>query len=89
MEIIREIRDIESDKIIIKVPKEFKRKRVEILVLPFQEAAKEEDHRKVSKKKESKTSGLCGIWQDDRPSEEIIDDIYSHRTGFGNRKVTL
>ena len=87
MEIIREIRDIDSDKIIIKVPKEFKKKRVEILVLPFQDAA--EDRPKVSKKKEPETSGICGLWQDDRTSEEIINDIYSHRTGFGNRKVKL
>ncbi|MCB0211671.1 MAG: hypothetical protein KDJ52_20200 [Anaerolineae bacterium] len=25
-------------------------------------------------------SGLCGIWQDDRPVEEIVDDIVSSRS---------
>jgi hypothetical protein len=26
------------------------------------------------------TSGLCGIWQDDRTAEEIIEDIISARS---------
>jgi hypothetical protein len=26
------------------------------------------------------TSGLCGIWQDDRTAEEIIDDMISARS---------
>jgi hypothetical protein len=36
MEIVREFRNIDSDKITIKVPKEFKKKRVEILVFPIE-----------------------------------------------------
>ena len=28
----------------------------------------------------ARTSGLCGIWQDDRTAEEIIDDIISARS---------
>ena len=87
MEIIREIRDIDSDKITIKVPKEFRKKRVEILVLPIETSEKEET---VSEDlQELNASGLCGLWEDERSSEEIIDDIYSHRTGFGNRQVKL
>ncbi len=90
MELIREIRDIDSDKIIIKVPKEFRKKRVEILVLPLDKSEKEETLSEDLEKEELTTeSGLCGIWQDERTSEEIIDDIYSHRTGFGNRQVML
>jgi len=34
-------------------------------------------------------SGLCGAWLDDRSAEEIIDDIRSHRSGFGGRQVSL
>jgi hypothetical protein len=36
-----------------------------------------------------KTTGFCGIWEDERSADEIIDDIYSHRTGFGSRKIEL
>ena len=36
-----------------------------------------------------KSTGFCGIWEDDRPADEIIDDIYSHRTGFGGRRIEL
>ena len=35
------------------------------------------------------SSGLCGIWEDERSSGEIIEDILSHRTGFGKRRVEL
>ena len=88
MEIIRQIRNIDSDKITIKVPKEFRKKSVEILVFPIETSGKEET---VSENLEEEldASGLCGLWVDERSSEEIIDDIYSHRTGFGNRQVKL
>jgi hypothetical protein len=88
MEIVREFRNIDSDKITINVPKEFRKKRVEILVFPIETSEKEES---VSEDVEEKlnASGLCGLWEDERSSEEIIDDIYSHRTGFGNRQVKL
>ncbi|GMT49895.1 MAG: hypothetical protein IEMM0008_1434 [bacterium] len=31
-------------------------------------------------------SGLCGIWNDQRDANEIIEDIYSHRK---NRVINL
>jgi hypothetical protein len=34
-------------------------------------------------------TGICGIWNDKRSSVEIIEDIYSHRTGFKGRKISL
>jgi hypothetical protein len=34
-------------------------------------------------------SGLCGIWKDSRDADEIINDIKSARTGFGNRNIEL
>ena len=43
----------------------------------------------TSKKAKVVESGLCGIWKDDKSAEEIIKDIYRHRTGFGGRGVAL
>lgn len=44
----------------------------------------------VSTKKEMiKESGLCGIWRDKRNAEEIIEEIHSHRSGFGSRRIKL
>ncbi len=34
-------------------------------------------------------SGLCGIWKDSREADEIISDIKSARTGFGDRNIDL
>lgn len=28
---------------------------------------------------------LCGVWQDERSAEEIINEIKNARAGFGNR----
>jgi hypothetical protein len=44
---------------------------------------------RITSKKREQTSGLCGIWQDDRSAEEIIEDIRKHRTGFGGREIRL
>lgn len=38
---------------------------------------------------EKKSSGLCGIWEDNRSADEIINDIHSFRTGFGGREIKL
>ena len=35
------------------------------------------------------TTGFCGAWQDSRTADEIIDDIHSHRSGFGGRGIDL
>jgi hypothetical protein len=40
-------------------------------------------------KKQNEKSGLCGTWQDNRKAEDIIEDIYSHRTGFGGRRIVI
>ena len=88
MELIREIRDLDSDNIVIKVPDAFRHRKVEILVFPLENL--EEESREENRENEAITSsGLCGIWEDERSPEEIINDIYSHRTGFGNRQVVL
>jgi len=35
------------------------------------------------------TSGLCGVWRDDRSAEEIVEDLRSHRSGYGARRIEL
>lgn len=44
---------------------------------------------KSKKTSNGKSSGLCGIWKDSRSADEIINDIYLHRTGFGGRDIEL
>jgi hypothetical protein len=38
---------------------------------------------------DSARTGFCGAWQDDRVADEIIADITSHRSGFGDRRIEL
>ena len=38
---------------------------------------------------DTKRTGFCGVWKDDRPADEIIADITAHRSGYGLRKVDL
>ena len=59
-------------------------------MLPLEKSEKEEIiFEDLEKEELTADSGLCGIWEDERSPEEIIDDIYSHRSGFGNRQVLL
>jgi len=44
---------------------------------------------KSKKTSKGKSSGLCGIWKDSRNADEIINDIYLHRTGYGGREIEL
>ena len=37
----------------------------------------------------NESTEFCGIWKDSRDADEIITDIYSHRTGFSGRPVDL
>ncbi len=90
MQLIREIRNIDADKIIIKIPKGFRKKRVEILMFPLEQSEQKEAGAEEAEKEQlSADSGLCGIWEDERSPDEIIADIHSHRTGFGDRRVIL
>jgi len=38
---------------------------------------------------DTERTGFCGVWKDDRPVDEIIADITTHRSGYGRRKVDL
>ena len=37
----------------------------------------------------NQSTGFCGCWTDDRSADEIIKDIESSRTGFGDREIEL
>ncbi len=89
MELIREIREIKSDKITLNIPQEFRRKTVEILIFPLDKSVKGDVVSPDSEKDAATASGLCGIWDDEREPEEIAEDIYADRTGFGDRQVEL
>ncbi len=82
MEMFREIRRIESEKIVINVPKTFRKKQVEIIIFPLAKETEESAPTAPDKQEEVEAGGLCGIWQDERDADEIIEDIYSHRTGI-------
>jgi hypothetical protein len=45
--------------------------------------------RKSNAETERTRTGFCGVWKDDRPADEIIADITTHRSGYGRRKVDL
>ncbi|MCP4221635.1 MAG: hypothetical protein GY765_43825 [bacterium] len=90
MEVIREIRDIKSERLIISLPKNFMRRRVEILIRPLDDTGEIEPQTDIPAQEEQPTeSGLCGIWDDERSADEIIEDIYSARSGFGDRHIEL
>lgn len=44
---------------------------------------------KIKKSIRKKSSGLCGILEDNRSADEIINDIRSYRTGYGGRDIKL
>jgi len=89
MEVIREIRELNSESITINVPEQFRKRKVEILVVVLDQVSNDITSGEESEEEPLSASGLCGIWEDDRTSDEIVDDIYSHRTGFGNREIEL
>ncbi len=38
---------------------------------------------------ESAKTGFCGAWQDDRSADKIVEEITTHRSGFGGRRIEL
>ncbi len=69
--IINEIKDIPEDAL----PQ----------VIQFLQSFKQSLKDKTTKYRQSE-SGLCGIWNDRRDANKIIEDIYSHRK---NRDIDL
>lgn len=45
MQAIREIREIDSDSVVIKIPEEFRKRKVEIIVLPIDDTITEKRKR--------------------------------------------
>lgn len=43
----------------------------------------------IPQKSDFGESGFCGAWDDERTAEEIIEDIYSSRTGFRELEIEL
>ncbi len=43
MEAIRQVWDIESDKLTINIPKQFRRKKVEVIILPIEQSENKEN----------------------------------------------
>ena len=68
--IINEIKDIPEEAL----------PQVIQLLQSFKQSLKEGTHYLTSE------SGLCGIWNDHRSADEIVEDIYSHRK---NRTIDL
>jgi len=38
---------------------------------------------------DTKRTGFCGVWKDNRTADEILADITAHRSGYGQRRVDL
>jgi hypothetical protein len=74
MQVIREIREVDSDKIIIDVPEEFRKTRVEVIIVPV----REETGKKFSKEIEDFLKlGGSGCW------EGNLDEMRERRNGTG------
>ena len=43
----------------------------------------------IKKVKEKELRSFCGIWEDDRSAEEIVDQIYKQRENFSIQGVDL
>jgi len=86
MEIVREIREIESDKLWIKIPKKFMRKKVEIVVStlekPYQDL--------LLLKKLQAIDELNGLIADQGKSKlDEFDKVISERNSFRTEPVDL
>lgn len=60
MDVIREIREIESDSVVIHVPKEFRKKKVEIIILPMGRVNDEGFSQEIEN---FLKLGGCGCWE--------------------------
>jgi hypothetical protein len=75
------------EEIILKELRAFPDEAIPQVVLILQSVRKSICITQKAISKKSDLSGLCGIWKDNRSSGEIIEDIRSHRTGFGKRQI--
>lgn len=79
MQVFREIIDIESEELVIQVPKNLRKKRVEVIILPInKKTGNEETKKKFSKEIENFLNlGGSGSW------EGNLDEMRESRDGIG------
>jgi len=68
----------DGEKIIPKEPINLKGEKFEVIIT-FLEPIKES--------KDIKISDFCGIWEDERSAEEIVEEIYKQRENFEMREI--
>jgi hypothetical protein len=74
MQVIREIREVDSDRIIIDVPREYRKSKVEVIIAPLGKKS----GKKLSKKVEDFLKlGGSGCWEGD------LDKMRERRNGIG------
>lgn len=74
MEVFREIREIDSDKLVIDVPEEFRDRKVEITIVPMSKKKKEKFSKEIEK---FLKLGGSGCW------EGNLDEMRESRDGVG------
>lgn len=81
MQAVREIMDIHSEQVLINVPREFKNRRVEVIILPLEDKTGDspgESQEKLSKEAEDFLNlGGSGSW------EGNLDEMREGRNGIG------
>ncbi len=85
MEAIREIRDLDSDKLVIDIPEGFKPKRVEVIILPVDEYSKS-----PSEEKSKAIDQLNGLLID-LPEKKLneFDQVIQQRIRFRQQTIQL
>ncbi|MCP5053070.1 MAG: hypothetical protein GY940_38240 [bacterium] len=74
MQIIREIREIDSEELVIRIPREFRKKTVEVIILPINNKSEN----KISREAEDFLAlGGSGCW------EGNLSEMRESRDGIG------
>jgi hypothetical protein len=86
MELIREIRELDSDTIILRVPKKFRKRKVEIVVSSIEKSGKDQS----LKKQLQAINELNGLISDlGKEKLEEFDRIISQRITFRKNPLQL
>jgi hypothetical protein len=74
MEMIREVREIDAEELVIHIPEEFRKRKVEVIILPLDKKTE----KKLSEETEYFLSlGGSGCW------EGNLDEMRESRNGIG------
>lgn len=74
MQMIREIREIESERLVINIPREFRRKKVEVIIFPLNEKTETQFPKEIE---DFLNLGGSGCW------EGNLDEMRESRNGIG------